>query len=126
MGIGFMNLPASTEHRAVCDLRAALVRLDGDEELLGMLVAVFHEDAPRLLAELDRGLAAADMRAVERAAHSLKGLAANFDGISARDAALGVELLARNHESSGLAGAAAQLRREVVQLRDHLAAAWPS
>ncbi|MCC6493735.1 MAG: Hpt domain-containing protein [Pirellulales bacterium] len=116
-----MRHPAAPGVVAVCDLRAALVRLDGDEELLRMLISVFHEDAPQLLEQLDQGLQTGDLRTVERAAHNLKGLAANFDGQAARDAAFTVEMQARSGSTAGLDQAIAELHARIKRLRQALA-----
>ncbi|RIK81710.1 MAG: Hpt domain-containing protein [Planctomycetota bacterium] len=101
----------------VCNLSAALERLNGDEELLRLLIGVFHEDAPQLLAQAAAALQEGDLRTVERTAHSLKGLAANFDGAPAREAALAVELLARSGCTEGLMEAVEALQAQVSRLR---------
>lgn len=60
------------------DQRAALAALDGSRELLRDMALIFSEDAPLLIAELHSALKAGDASAVERAIHSLKGMAATF------------------------------------------------
>ncbi len=63
---------------SVVDYRTALARLGGNKQLLHDLAAFFLEDAPGILSQLSAALAAGDAAGAERAAHSLKGLAANF------------------------------------------------
>jgi HPt (histidine-containing phosphotransfer) domain-containing protein len=85
------------------DADAALTRLDGDEELLVMLVGVFQQDSADLYRQLLNGVDRGDLRVIERAAHSLKGLASNFDAHEAAQAALDVERLARTGQAASLA-----------------------
>ncbi|RSZ56853.1 response regulator [Massilia atriviolacea] len=63
---------------AVLDWRGALLRLDGDRELLLELAALFIADGPQLLAALERALAAGERDASQRAVHSLQGVLVNF------------------------------------------------
>ena len=60
------------------DREAALKRLGGNEQLYRNLVRFFAEDSPGLLVDIRSGLRTGDREQVTRAAHSLKGLAANF------------------------------------------------
>jgi CheY-like chemotaxis protein len=60
------------------DIPGALVRLNGDRDLLSALVGFFFEDFPILLDEIRAGFARRDWPAVQRGAHSLKGLSSNF------------------------------------------------
>ena len=53
-------------------------RLNGDKELLTALVGFFFEDFPLLLDEIRAAFGSRDWPALQRAAHSLKGLSANF------------------------------------------------
>jgi HPt (histidine-containing phosphotransfer) domain-containing protein len=79
----------------VFDFEASLQRLAGDLELFHKLVEFFREDAPLLLGQAEAALAAGDAREVERCAHSLKGLAANFTASTVIAAAVAVEEPAR-------------------------------
>jgi HPt (histidine-containing phosphotransfer) domain-containing protein len=122
-GEGYMTEPIAASKRVggtndltwmqQFDPRAALERLDGDEELLLMLVAVFQQDNIVLFQQLNSALNCGDLRAAERAAHSLKGLASNFDAHDTTQAAQAVEHLAR-------AGASAELTASVRVLRERL------
>jgi len=68
-------MPAET---VVLDLDAALKRLGGDRNILIELTKMFAEDSPGLVAAVERGIQQASYRDAGRAAHSLRGLAANF------------------------------------------------
>jgi CheY-like chemotaxis protein len=69
---------ASESEGAEIDIPGALERLNGDKELLTALVGFFFEDFPGLLDEIRAAFERRDWAALQRAAHSLKGLSANF------------------------------------------------
>ncbi len=104
------------------DLQGALKRLDGDRELLAELAQFFLEDSPGLLEKLRDGLRNGKARDVQRAAHSLKGLAANFGAREAVDAAHVVEESGQSGDLAAAAAALPQLERQVELLQKALAA----
>jgi two-component system, sensor histidine kinase and response regulator len=67
-----------TPTSSVFDLAGTLRRLGGDTGLLGDLVQLYDEDSPPLLKRLHEGVKAQRGDEVRHAAHSLRGLAANF------------------------------------------------
>jgi HPt (histidine-containing phosphotransfer) domain-containing protein len=77
------------------DHEAALARAGGDHELFREIAALFQQECPQVMGELQQALARNDCPAVGRAAHGLKGSAANFGAERAVDAALRIEQLAR-------------------------------
>jgi HPt (histidine-containing phosphotransfer) domain-containing protein len=80
---------------AVLDRDAALGRVGGDLDLLREIAVLFADECPRVLQELRNALANGDAPAIGRAAHGLKGSAANFGAVSAVDAAIRIEQSAR-------------------------------
>ena len=60
------------------DWKFSLNRLGGDRELLGEIIEIFLEDAPKLIQDLAASLAATDALTATRNAHNLKGLVSNF------------------------------------------------
>jgi len=62
----------------VFDYDDFLRRIDGDVELLSEVIGIFLEDTPALLAELISGIKSKNAVVVDRAAHTLKGAAANI------------------------------------------------
>ena len=101
----------------IFDRASALERLGGDDQLFRELAAYFLEDAGSELQKIDAGLAAADWAAVRIAAHSLKGLSANFSGKDATEAARDLEQRVFEQKSTaGLEPLAARLRREIDRL----------
>jgi two-component system sensor histidine kinase/response regulator len=75
----------------VVDFSASLQRLGGDKKLLRELIKFFLEDFPALIHAVRAGLAQGDWPKVQRAAHSLKGLSANFTAGPAVQALQAVE-----------------------------------
>jgi len=70
------NDTAKAAHRApsIAWSRAqALQRMDGDEKLLLEILQIFLEEHPKLIAQMDRGLAEQNPELLEHAAHSLRG-----------------------------------------------------
>ncbi|HEX6962016.1 MAG TPA: Hpt domain-containing protein [Lacipirellula sp.] len=104
----------------VFDMRAALERLDGDEELFEMLAQVFQQDSVALYEQLSVGMAAGDLAHTQRVAHSLKGLCANFDAQHATEAAFMIEDMARRGSSAGLGERVAELGSHLEELRHAL------
>jgi two-component system, sensor histidine kinase and response regulator len=103
----------------ICDLQATLRRCGGDEQLVREMTGFFLEDAPRLLADIEAGLAGDDLDLARRAAHSLKGLASNFDAEPVISAALTLEAAAESGENA----LADKARVPLVEETDHLIAA---
>ena len=106
--------------KPLLDRERALRRMGGDTELLDGLMECFIEDAPDLIRQLDKALAAGDAAEVARFAHSLKGLAANFDAIACRDAAQLVEQIGFSNDLSNASPKIDQLKEQVTALLDAL------
>jgi two-component system, sensor histidine kinase and response regulator len=86
----------------VFDYESSLRRMGDDQELFQEMLGLLKADAPTLLVALRQARAAADVAAVQRAAHTLKGLAANFSAARAVAAAAKVEQLAKQRQESGM------------------------
>ncbi len=111
----FILHPSSLPADAL-DREALLQRIGGDEGLLAELVAVFRADSARLLEEIAAGLERGDARAVERAAHSLKGSVRFFGAAAAADEALRLEKMGRAGDVAGGREALARLSAECERL----------
>jgi HPt (histidine-containing phosphotransfer) domain-containing protein len=107
--------------KALFNADAALERLDGDQELFAMLITVFQQDSVLLFEQLSSGISSGNLSQVERAAHSLKGLAANFDAQEAAEVAYGIEAMARAGATSGLERRCHELHGQLEKLRNALA-----
>src|SRR5205823_9536600 len=95
---------------------ALLQRVGGDEGLLAELVTVFRADSARLLEEIAAALERGDARAVERAAHSLKGSVRFFGAAAAADEALRLEKMGRAGDLAGGRESLARLSAECGRL----------
>ena len=72
-----------------------LARVGGDLELLAEISRLFVDDAPRHLDRIRQALDARDAESLRRAAHGLKGAAANFDADGVVNAARALEEIGR-------------------------------
>jgi len=98
----------------------ALARLRGNYRLLQDLAKFFFRDSHELIEQLHQGVKEKDNQQVERVAHSLKGLAANFEARDAVAAARRVEQLAHNGTLSTELDAVDQLEHEMMRLKEAL------
>ena len=80
----------------------------GDMEFFGEMLDTFFDDSPRQLEAARAGLAAGDVEAVRRAAHSLKSNCANFGALALSGQCRELEMLAK---SGSLEGGAERLAR---------------
>jgi HPt (histidine-containing phosphotransfer) domain-containing protein len=73
-------------------------RLGGRRELLRDMIEFYLADYPPLLARFETAARAGDLAALGRHAHSLKGLASNFDGCQVMETADAAAQAARKTE----------------------------
>lgn len=107
------------------DLQAALRRMGGDQELLRDMAKFFIEDAPGLVAELEKAVATRSKEQVTRTAHSLKGLAANFEANSLVKDAFELEQRGELGVWEDINDRLAAIRTGVQQLLDVLSKEFP-
>lgn len=88
---------SSDDVKEVINANAALTRMGGDSGLLADVAGFFLEDAPGLLTQLRAAVRDQQGAELAHAAHTLKGLASNFDAVF-------VQKLAAELESRGFAG----------------------
>lgn len=84
---------------------------DGDE-FLREIVGIFLEDTPQRIADLDQSLAAGDGPKFVRAAHSIKGSAANLGAMTLRAAAERLEHQSRVQGLGNLAVLVGEVKTE--------------
>jgi len=104
------------------DRELALSRVGEDAELLKEIAALFMEDYPSVLAEIQAAAARGDAQGVERAAHGLKGSVANFGAQAAVDAAFQIERMGRAGDLNHVSEAIDTLARALDALRPELEA----
>jgi len=93
-----------------------LARVGGDRELLAEISRLFVDDAPRHLLKIRQALDARDGESLRRAAHGLKGAAANFDAEGVVSAARTLEEIGRSGEFDGYDAAWQSLTFETDRL----------
>ncbi|TDG11423.1 response regulator [Seongchinamella unica] len=106
----------STGEEPCLDRASALRNLDGDEDFFDELVEMFRGQYPGLLADVEAAVAAADMDALQRAAHSLKGSVQVIGGQAAASAALKLERMGREGNSGAVGGALVELQARLAEL----------
>jgi signal transduction histidine kinase/CheY-like chemotaxis protein len=95
---------------------ALLERFLGDRSLLRAVAETFIDHLPVLLGDVDAAVAARDLQAIQRAAHSLKGSAGNFGFAPAFEAALYLEQLGHAGASAGVPEASDTIHRTMDDL----------
>ena len=96
----------------ILDQAALLDRVDHDIEFLAETVEMFNEDAPGLLSEIRQAVAGRHSAALATAAHTFKGMVANFCAKGSVEAALKLEMMGK---SADLAQAEESLRALEVE-----------
>ncbi len=110
-----------TPAHKILDFEGAMQRLNGDMGLFKDFVRYFEEDSPTLLATLRAATRSADAAQVAQAAHSLKGLAANFGGERCVSIAGELERRGKAGDLEGSDALVTQLEDAVSQLSAALA-----
>jgi two-component system, sensor histidine kinase and response regulator len=108
-----MLLAAMTK---IYDYAASLDRMGNDRELFQEMVGLLQADAPPLVRALNAAHAEGDFARMQRAAHTLKGLAANFGAERAVAAAAEAERLAKSRHSQAIPAAIAELEESFDEL----------
>jgi two-component system sensor histidine kinase/response regulator len=85
----------------VFDIEVALRQVESDRELLDEIVRIFADECPKTMTEIRNAIRAADLPFLERAAHTLKGSAANLGAIDVMESATKLEEYARIADLSG-------------------------
>lgn len=106
----------------VIDRDSVLQNVDNDMQILEVLVKLFEEECPGMLARIEEAVQSQDGKALENAAHKLKGSAGIFSAQAALKAAEKLEQMGREGDVKDLKEAYEDLQREVARLRPALTA----
>lgn len=90
----------SSENKPVVNLTGLLESVGGNRELFDEMLAIFSEDSPKLLSEIDLAIGNKDSDGLRIAAHSLKSMVAGLGAASAAEAALKLENMGRSLDMS--------------------------
>lgn len=110
----------TSNHPEVLDREALLDRLGGDQDFLREIAGLFFEDCPKLLADIQSAVSTGNARALEHAAHTLKGSVANFGAEAARRAAFRLENLGREGDLKPAGDAYSTLVQEIERFTEAL------
>jgi two-component system, sensor histidine kinase and response regulator len=101
---------------AVMDVGEALQRLGNDEELLRDIVQIYLEDVPVMIDKIHAAVSGADAKALQRAAHSLKGLASTLSAHEVVDVACRLEHMGATRTLSDAAKTVTEVDQRVNEL----------
>jgi CheY-like chemotaxis protein/HPt (histidine-containing phosphotransfer) domain-containing protein len=114
--------PPATAPAPILDAHRVLDRVEGDTELLRELVAIFLEDCPRQLAEIEEAVGRRDLVALASAAHALKGSIGSFEAGPVFQSAKRLEEIGREGDLGGVDQAWSDLSDAVARFLPALAA----
>jgi HPt (histidine-containing phosphotransfer) domain-containing protein len=101
--------------------QALLHRVDGDEELVEEMLAIFLEYTPPQLVEIHQAIEAGDAPGLQGKAHSIKGAAAGISAPAVEQAAGLLEAAGRNRDLDLAGRHFAALAREFSRFQEALA-----
>ena len=114
------GLADSRREPPVLNVAGALARLGGDQGLLRDMAQFFLEDTGKLLEDLESGLQTGELERAKRHAHSLKGLAANFNAETCVNTAFAIEEACSSGDSNTAKILLPTLKSEISRLVDAL------
>jgi HPt (histidine-containing phosphotransfer) domain-containing protein len=103
-------------HRHIFDLDRLRAQTLGKPELLARVVDLFLSDYPDRLSEIRAAAADGDAERVEATVHLLRGALRNLGADAADDAALNIEVLARQGDLARATNMCVELERELKRL----------
>jgi two-component system, sensor histidine kinase and response regulator len=113
--------PAETARTArPAGAASALGQLGEDSAFLRELAMTFLDYYPKDVEHLKISIEQGDLESVRRIAHSLKGAASNFDATEVVEAALELELAARDYRVSSVTPGFERLQTRLVDFQKHL------
>ncbi|MSS73205.1 MAG: response regulator, partial [Candidatus Latescibacteria bacterium] len=109
--------PATLKTDSVFDREEALERVGGDADLLGELTELLLDNCPGMLARLEEAVSRRDAKALERAAHTLKGAVGQLGARNVSEAALRLETIGAKNDLTGAKEILAVLEKEMERFR---------
>jgi HPt (histidine-containing phosphotransfer) domain-containing protein len=95
-------------------------RVGGDLGLLRDMVVIFAAEYPLMLDQLEKAIECAELSAVEKIAHKLKGSLVQFSARAATETARRLENMGKTNALEGAGAAVHGLRREIEELIETL------
>jgi len=109
-----------TSQLPIFDREELLQRVMDDEALLTDVLRTFLEEIPERMEGLEQALAAQDLAAVQRQAHTIKGTSANLAAGRVQRAAEALETAVREQDLQSIPARAADLKLQLDLLVQHL------
>ncbi|GAB3910893.1 hypothetical protein GCM10028803_51150 [Larkinella knui] len=100
---------------SVVDISALLELLDGDKHMLGKILAMMPEQATTILNTLDEAIVRSDMKGIQFASHTLRGLCLNAGMQIVAETAARIELYAHDDRLTAIQGLMPRLKEEVAE-----------
>lgn len=97
----------------ILDIAGALVRVEGDRDLLANLLGIFLEESQRAMIEVRRGFDLRNASLTERFAHTIHGSAANIGANAVAKTAGALEKKLQGGDWEGSAELVATLERDI-------------
>jgi HPt (histidine-containing phosphotransfer) domain-containing protein len=98
------------------DLEALMERLDGDQEFLRELLAIFREDVRVNLEKSHTAIGIGDYEQLTRAAHTMKGMLRNLSMDAAGETAASLETAARESRAGESNELLQKLEKELEEI----------
>ncbi len=77
-------------------------KLDGDQEMIGMVLDIFLEEGSRILADMEKDVKSGNVDAAGKSGHSLKGSAGNVGAMALQKISAAVEKAGRERDEEAL------------------------
>jgi HPt (histidine-containing phosphotransfer) domain-containing protein len=101
---------------SVMDADQVLQRLGNDEDLLRDIIQIYLEDVPGMVKKIHAAVEENDANSLQRAAHSLKGLASTLSAHEVVDVAYRLEHIAATRNLADAAKTAVEVDQRVDEL----------
>jgi HPt (histidine-containing phosphotransfer) domain-containing protein len=102
------------------EFESAINRFCGDRGFFEKMLTEFLDYVPKQIKKLDQAVKKGDIEAVDREAHSLKGLAAQLSVNGLADLSLNLELLGRTGNLAGAKDELDKMRTEFQHLKEYI------
>lgn len=112
-----MESAKSQDTKDVFSKEETLASVDGDRELLQEVVGMFIQEYPSSVAAIRKAIDEQNAHSLDRAAHTLKGMAGNFGAHIVVEAALKLEMMGKSGQFAGAGETFALLQKELEQVR---------
>lgn len=102
------------------DVSGLKTHFAGDEEMIGELVEVFSETYIETLSELKNAIENNDLEVIERSAHSMKGMVANFFAKKIQDDCYEAEQMGKTNNLKNINEVVNQIEQDIPILLQEL------